>query len=56
MESNGQPGRIHVSQATYDLVMASPRRDEWRFECRGEIPIKGKGLMVTYWAERAGPA
>ena len=44
MESHGEPGMIHV---TSDIYRALPSRYEFR--SRGEIPIKGKGLMETYF-------
>jgi adenylate cyclase len=44
MESNGLPGKIQVSAATYEYL-----KDEFTFEKRGEIIIKGKGAMITYW-------
>jgi class 3 adenylate cyclase len=44
MESHGSPGRIQVSSRTYELL-----RDDFRFEPRGEIEIKGKGPMRTYY-------
>ena len=44
MESHGEPGRIQVSRDTYELL-----RDDFTFERRGEIAIKGKGLMETYY-------
>jgi class 3 adenylate cyclase len=43
MESEGIPGSIQVSPATYDLI-----KDEYACEPRGQIPIKGKGNMRTY--------
>lgn len=42
MESSGEPGRIHVSEAVYARL-----RDEFQFEERGIIEIKGKGPMKT---------
>ena len=44
MESHGIPGRIQVTQSTYDLI-----RDEFECEPRGAIPVKGKGDMETYF-------
>ena len=44
MESHGVPGRIQVSLYTYELL-----RDKYEFEDRGEIEIKGKGEMRTYF-------
>ena len=47
MESYGLPGQIHVSAATRRLL-----GDAFRFEPRGLLDIKGKGLMETYFAYR----
>lgn len=44
MESHGLPGRIHVTQFTYELL-----EDKYVFEPRGEIEVKGKGKMSTYF-------
>jgi class 3 adenylate cyclase len=46
MESQGEPGKIQVSEMTYVRL-----RDQFHFTCRGVILIKGKGQMVTYWLE-----
>jgi class 3 adenylate cyclase len=43
MESHGQPGRIQVSEAFHELT-----RDEFVFEARGTLPIKGVGEVRTY--------
>ncbi|EFJ47295.1 guanylyl and adenylyl cyclase family member [Volvox carteri f. nagariensis] len=50
MESTGVPGRIHVSEATRNLLPHEP------WEPRGEgIEVKGKGIMKTYlWAGDVG--
>lgn len=44
MESHGQGGRIHVSQATAFLLDG-----KYVIESRGAIDIKGKGEMCTSW-------
>ncbi len=44
MESHGEPGRIQISEATHELV-----KDEFECEYRGEIEIKGKGSMHTWF-------
>lgn len=44
MESNGMPGRIQITQATYELL-----KDEFVCEPRGKITIKGKGEMETWY-------
>jgi class 3 adenylate cyclase len=51
MESSGEPGRVNVSEATYNLVKA-------RFACtsRGALPVKGKGEVAMYFVERQRPA
>ncbi|MBD2180935.1 response regulator [Planktothrix sp. FACHB-1355] len=43
MESNGLPGMIQVTAAIYERL-----KDEFEFEERGTIPIKGKGEMIVY--------
>jgi len=43
MESTGVPGRIQVSEATYQLL-----RDLFELEERGPIEVKGKGQMSVY--------
>jgi hypothetical protein len=45
MESQGIPGRIHVSEATYLLVRDNPA---FGWECRGPLEVKGLGWMTTY--------
>ncbi|XP_067287600.1 guanylate cyclase soluble subunit beta-2 isoform X2 [Pseudorasbora parva] len=46
MESHGVPDHIHVSPSTYSVL-----KDKAIFEIaeRGEIEVKGKGLMRTYF-------
>ncbi len=51
MESQGEAGRIQVTETTYDRLQA-----QFNFEQRGAIPIKGKGLMNTYWLTGKRPA
>lgn len=46
MESNGLPLRIHVSETTAEILKTFKT---FLLETRGEIQIKGKGLMTTYW-------
>ncbi len=43
METNGVPGAIQVSPATYELL-----QNRYQFVERGCISIKGKGDMTTY--------
>jgi adenylate cyclase len=44
MESQGTPGRIQITRATFELL-----DDEFRCEPRGTVPIKGKGDMETWY-------
>jgi adenylate cyclase len=44
METFGAPSRIHVSGETYSVL-----RDDFAFEPRGPLEIKGKGAMETYF-------
>jgi len=44
MESHGIPGTIQVTAATYQHL-----QDNYVFQERGIIPVKGKGEMMTYF-------
>jgi class 3 adenylate cyclase len=44
MESHGEPNMIHCTQVFYQAL-----RDRFRFSPRGELPVKGKGAMNTYF-------
>ncbi|KAJ3055500.1 hypothetical protein HK097_010275 [Rhizophlyctis rosea] len=44
MEQKSSPNRVHVSQATVDLV-----GDAFTFEKRGEVTIEGGVKLNTYW-------
>jgi guanylate cyclase len=44
MESSGEPGKIQVSEEFYKHIM-----DDYQCEPRGQIEIKGKGLMNLYF-------
>ncbi len=43
MESHGLPGKIQVTEETYNRL-----RDQFILEKRGEISVKGRGVMTTY--------
>jgi class 3 adenylate cyclase len=51
MESHGEPGRIHCSQAVYDKLSAT-----FEFSERRDLEIRGKGRMPTYFLLRRRPA
>jgi adenylate cyclase len=44
MESTGVPGKIHVSEPFMVRL-----KDAYEFELHGDIEIKGKGEMRTYF-------
>ena len=44
MEQNSEPGKINISQTTYELV-----KDKFTCEYRGEVDAKGKGMMRMYY-------
>ncbi|XP_048755457.2 atrial natriuretic peptide receptor 1-like [Ostrea edulis] len=46
MESNGQAMKIHCSESTRNLLNG---HHEFVLEKRGNLQIKGKGVMTTYW-------
>ncbi len=49
MENASLPMRINVSESTYQLV-----KDKFKFEERGEAPVKGKGMMKMYFIKVQG--
>jgi len=51
MESHGTPGQIQVTRATYELL-----KDEFVFERRGTVEVKGKGQMETWYLIGLRPA
>ena len=46
MESNGEPLKIHMSADTAKLLQTF---ETFQLEERGELAVKGKGKMTTYW-------
>lgn len=44
MESQGVPGAIQITRATYELI-----QDEFHCELHGPVDIKGKGEMETWF-------
>jgi guanylate cyclase len=50
MESNSTPGEIQITRATYELL-----KDEFVCSPRGTIPVKGKGLMETWYLVGSRP-
>ncbi|HEY9888187.1 MAG TPA: adenylate/guanylate cyclase domain-containing protein [Candidatus Obscuribacterales bacterium] len=50
MESQGEAGRIQVTEALYQRL-----RDRYPLTPRGEIFVKGRSAMCTYWLEEPRP-
>ncbi|EGT55503.1 hypothetical protein CAEBREN_00049 [Caenorhabditis brenneri] len=46
MESNSKPGHVHISEEANHMLM---NLGGFTTEARGEVIIKGKGVMATYW-------
>ncbi|MEG1026501.1 MAG: adenylate/guanylate cyclase domain-containing protein [Flavobacterium sp.] len=46
MESNGEVGKVNISESTYNLV-----KDHFAFEFRGELEAKGKGKIKMYFVD-----
>lgn len=46
MEHSGEPGKINISSATYELI-----KDEFQCEYRGKIAVKNKGLVDMYFLD-----
>ncbi|XP_050514890.1 atrial natriuretic peptide receptor 1 [Diabrotica virgifera virgifera] len=50
MESTGMPLKIHVSKATQEILETF---GTFVLERRGEVELKGKGWVTTYWLTRS---
>lgn len=48
MEQNSEPGKINISETTYELV-----KDMFSFTSRGQIDVKGKGWLKMYFVDGA---
>lgn len=48
METNGSPGRVNISEATYKIIRDDP---EFEFERRTKVVVKGKGEMQMYFVQ-----
>ena len=48
MESNGAPGKVNISQTTYDLIK---NIKSFHFTPRGKISVKGKGDLEMYFVD-----
>jgi class 3 adenylate cyclase len=48
MESNSEPGRINISENTFELV-----KDAFACDYRGEISVKNRGTMKMYFVNHA---
>ncbi len=51
MESTGETNRVHCSEDTANLIREQAHPGDFTLSCRGEILVKGKGIMKTYWVE-----
>ena len=47
MESSGEPGKVNISGATFELV-----KDEFNCSYRGKVMAKGKGEVEMYFVEK----
>lgn len=47
MESNSEPGKINVSENTYQII-----KDEFDCDFRGMVEVKNKGMMRMYFVNR----
>ena len=47
MEQNSEPGKINISQTTFDLI-----KDKFNCTYRGEIEAKNKGKLGMYFVDR----
>ena len=50
IESTGLPGRIHVSSATANELLAHGKQS-WLIEREDPVEAKGKGVLQTFWID-----
>jgi class 3 adenylate cyclase len=50
METNAEPGKVNISEATYELVK---NNTSFSFTERAETEVKGKGKMRMYYVQLA---
>ena len=50
MESSGDVGKVNISEDTYNLIKDE---EEFVFESRGKIEVKGKGEIEMFFVTRA---
>ncbi|KAK3251527.1 hypothetical protein CYMTET_39135 [Cymbomonas tetramitiformis] len=50
MESNSEAMRVHLSGSTHAILQANETK-KYNLTPRGEMNIKGKGKMYTYWLD-----
>ena len=46
MESNGEVGKVNISQRTFELIKDDPT---FKFESRGKVEVKGKGKLGMHF-------
>jgi class 3 adenylate cyclase len=53
IESNGESGKVNISQATYELLKSTEqgRSADFAFENRGKIKAKGKGEIKMWFVQ-----
>ena len=53
MESTGEPMRVQVTEASAQMLAgALTTTGQWVCSPRGDLQVKGKGHMNTYWLTR----
>ena len=50
MESHGEINKVNISTETYELIKGCP---SFNFESRGNLEVKGKGLMEMWFVSMA---
>ena len=48
MESSGEPGKINISEATYEFI-----KSDFECEYRGKVSAKNKGEIGMYFVEKS---
>lgn len=51
MESTGEPNRVQISGDTEQCLRQTGSK-HYVIELRGEVEVKGKGSMKTFWVNK----
>lgn len=52
MESTADPNKIQITEEVYEILNEFNEGQGFKFNCRGKVNVKGKGIMTTYYLDQ----